>query len=103
MKNMGNLLKQAQQMQSKLATLQKELELREIESSTGGGMVKVKVNGKQEILDIKIHRDCVDPTDVQTLEELVKTAVNQAVGESQEMVSSAMSKITGGANIPGLF
>ena len=103
MKNMGNLLRQAQQMQSKLATLQKELELREIESSTGGGMVKVKVNGKQEILDIKIHRDCVDPTDVQTLEELVKTAVNQAVGESQEMVSSAMSKMTGGANIPGLF
>ena len=100
---MGNLLKQAQQMQSKLATLQKELELREIESSTGGGMVKVKVSGKQEILDIKIHRDCVDPTDVQTLEELIKTAVNQAVGESQEMVSSAMSKITGGANIPGLF
>ena len=100
---MGNLLRQAQQVQNKIATLQKELEVREIESSTGGGMVRVKVSGKQKILEIKINRECVDPTDVKTLEELVKTAVNQAIEESQEMVSNAMSKITGGANIPGLF
>lgn len=103
MKNMNNLLKQAQQMQTKLASLQKELETREVESSTGGGMVKVKVNGKQEILEIKIDRECVDPTDVETLEELIKTGVNQAVKESQDMVSNAMSKVTGGVNIPGMF
>ncbi len=103
MKNMGQLMKQAQQMQAKIATLQKELETREVEASSGGGMVKVKVNGKQEILDITINPECVDPNDVDMLQDLVKTAVNQAVAESNEMVNSAMSKVTGGLNIPGLF
>jgi DNA-binding YbaB/EbfC family protein len=102
-KNMNNLMKQAQQMQQKMAMLQKELEVRELDVSSGGGMVKIKVNGKQEILSLKLDKECVDPTDVEMLEELVKTAVNQAVKESQEMVSTAMSKVTGGINIPGLF
>lgn len=102
-KNMNNLLKQAQQMQQKMAILQKELEAREIEVSSGGGMIKIKMNGKQEILDFKINPECVDPSDVETLQELVMTAVNQAVKESQEMVSGAMSKVTGGLSIPGLF
>lgn len=103
MKNMNNLMKQAQQMQAKMTTLQKELETREVESSSGGGMVKVKVNGKQELLEISINKECVDPNDVEMLEDLVKTAINQGVKESQEMVSSAMNKVTGGINIPGLF
>lgn len=103
MKNMGNLLKQAQQMQTKIANLQNELSAREVESSSGGGMVKVKVNGKQELLDITINPECVDPSDVEMLQDLVKTAVNQAMKESQDMVSNAMSKITGGMNIPGMF
>jgi DNA-binding YbaB/EbfC family protein len=103
MKNMNQLLKQAQQMQSKISTLQGELSTREVESSSGGGMVKVKVNGKQELLDIKINPECVDREDVEMLEELIKTAINQGMKESQEMVSSAMSKITGGMNIPGMF
>jgi len=102
-KGMGNLLKQAQQMQSKISTLQKELEGRELDISAGGGMVKIKINGKQEIIAVSINPECVDSSDIQTLEELVKTAVNQAVKESQEMVSSAMSKVTGGIHIPGLF
>lgn len=102
-KNMNNLLKQAQQMQQKMSTLQKELESRELDVSSGGGMIKVKINGKQEILEIKINQECVDPSDVETLEELVLTAVNQAVKESQDMVSNAMSKVTGGISIPGLF
>lgn len=100
---MNHLLKQAQQMQQKMSTLQKELEARELETSSGGGMIKIKVNGKQEILSLKIDRECVDPDDVEMLEELVKTAVNQAVKESQDMVSNAMSKVTGGLSIPGLF
>lgn len=100
---MNNLLKQAQQMQTKLASLQKELEAREIETTTGGGAIKIKINGKQELIDIKIDKECVDPTDVESLEDLVKTAINQAVKESQDMVSNAMSKVTGGINIPGLF
>lgn len=102
-KGMQNLFKQAQQMQTKLTALQKELETREIDSSAGGGMIKIRINGKQQIIDIKINQECVDPSDVATLEELVKTAVNQAVKDSQDMVSGAMSKITGGINIPGLF
>jgi len=66
-------------------------------------MVKVKVNGKQELLNIEINKECVDPEDVEMLQDLVKTAVNQAMTTSQETVSNAMSKITGGMNIPGLF
>ncbi|MFZ4712960.1 MAG: YbaB/EbfC family nucleoid-associated protein [Bacteriovoracaceae bacterium] len=103
MKNMNNLLKQASQMQAKLATLQNELSTREVESSSGGGMVKVKVNGKQELLSITINKECVDPNDVEMLQDLVKTAINQAMKESQDMVSQAMSKVTGGLSIPGLF
>lgn len=97
------MMKQAQQMQAKLASLQNELAEREVEASAGGGAVKVKVNGKQELLSIKISKDAVDPNDVETLEELVFTAVNQAMKQSQEMVSSAMSKVTGGLSIPGMF
>jgi DNA-binding YbaB/EbfC family protein len=102
-KNMNNLMKQAQQMQQKMSTLQKELETREMDFSSGGGMIKIKINGKQEIIDFSIDKECVDPSDVDMLEELVKTAVNQAIKESQEMVSTAMSKVTGGLSIPGLF
>jgi nucleoid-associated protein EbfC len=103
MKGMQNLMKQAQQMQQKMATLQKELESRELETSSGGGMIKIKITGKQQIMAITINKECVDPNDVASLEDLVKTAVNQAIKESQEMVSGAMSKITGGINIPGMF
>ncbi len=101
--NMNNLMKQAQQMQAKLATLQNELAEREVEASAGGGMVTVKVNGKQQLLAISINKECVDPNDVSTLEELVFTAVNKAMKDSQDMVQQAMSKVTGGMNIPGLF
>ena len=102
-KNMNNLLKQAQQMQLKVTALQKELESRELEVSSGGGAIKITINGKQEILNFKIDPECVDPSDVEMLEEMIKTGVNQATKESQEMVSNAMSKVTGGLNIPGLF
>jgi DNA-binding YbaB/EbfC family protein len=101
--SMNNLMKQAQQMQAKLSMLQNELAEREVEASAGGGMVKVKVNGKQQLISISINKDCVDPNDVATLEELVFTAVNQAMKQSQDMVQQAMSKVTGGMNIPGLF
>ena len=103
MKGLNGLMKQAQQMQQKMSMLQKELESRELETSSGGGMIKIKITGKQQILSISINKECVDPNDVASLEELVKTAVNQAIKESQDMVSSAMSKITGGINIPGMF
>ena len=102
-KNMNNMLKQAQQMQVKLSALQKELETREMDISSGGGMIKIKVNGKQELISININPECIDPKDSEMLEELVLTAVNQAIKESQEMVQNAMDKVTGGINIPGLF
>ena len=103
MKKMNNIMKQAQLMQQKVTALQRELEERELDVSSGGGAVQIKVNGKQEILEIKISKECIDPNDPEMLEELIKTAVNQAVKESQDMVSNAMSKVTGGLNIPGLF
>jgi nucleoid-associated protein EbfC len=102
-KNMNQLMKQAQQMQQKMSVLQKELDSRELEVSSGGGMVKIKINGKQEVLELSINKECVDPSDVEMLEEIIKTGVNQAVKESQDMVSSAMNKVTGGINIPGMF
>ncbi len=101
--NMNNLMKQAQQMQAKLAMLQNELNDREVEASAGGGAVKVKVNGKQQVLSIEISKEAVDPNDVATLEELVLTAVNSGLKASQDMVQQAMSKVTGGMNIPGMF
>ena len=103
MANMNQLMKQAQQMQAKMTILQKELETREVEASSGGGMITARVNGKQELLSIKINPECVDPSDVEMLEEMVMTSVNQALKESSEMVSNAMSKVTGGMNIPGMF
>ena len=102
-KNMNNLMKQAQQMQQKMTVLQKELEKRELETSTGGGALKITINGKQEIINISIDPECVDSNDIEMLEELVKSGVNQAVKESQDMVSKAMSKVTGGLSIPGMF
>lgn len=101
--NIQQMMKQAQQMQAKLATLQNELATREIDVSVGGGALKVRINGKQEILALTISQDAVDPTDVATLEALMVTGLNQAIKESQDMVSSAMSKITGGMNLPGMF
>jgi len=103
MKGMNKIFQQAQQMQSKVQMLQKELADREIEASSGGGMVVVKINGKKEILDVKINPECVDANDVEMLQELVKTATNQAVKDAEEMYEKAMSKVTGGLNIPGLF
>ena len=103
MANMSQLMKQAQQMQMKMKALQGELDTREFETSSGGGMVTVKVNGKQELLDIKINPECVDPSDVEMLEDLIKTAVSAAMKEASETVSAAMSKVTGGMNMPGMF
>ena len=99
----GNIVKQAQMMQQKIERLQEELEERAVEASAGGGMVSAKVNGKQQLLSIKIDPAAVDPNDVEMLEDLVTAAVNEALRKSSEMVQEEMSKITGGINIPGLF
>jgi DNA-binding YbaB/EbfC family protein len=103
MANINQLMKQASQMQHKMKALQKELDIKEFEVSSGGGMVTAKVNGKQELLDIKINPECVDASDVEMLEDLVKTAITQALKESSDTVSNAMEKLTGGMNMPGMF
>jgi hypothetical protein len=100
---MGNLVKQAQKMQAKMAKLQEELAERTVEATAGGGMVKVTANGSQQIVSIKIEPEVVDPDDLEMLEDMVLAAVNEALKQSQEMVSNEMQKITGGMNIPGLF
>lgn len=102
-KGMGNMMKQAQQMQRKMEEVQKELESREVEASAGGGMVSVRVSGKQQLLGISIEPDAVDPQDVDMLQDLIMVAVNEGVRKSQEMVQGEMGKLTGGMNIPGLF
>jgi len=100
---MGNLFKQAQQMQQKMVKMQEELAQRTVEASVGGGMVSVTVNGKNEVLRLKIEPQVVDPDDIEMLEDLVLAGVNEALRKSQEMISDEMSKLTGGMKIPGLF
>ncbi|MEA3543853.1 MAG: YbaB/EbfC family nucleoid-associated protein [Thermodesulfobacteriota bacterium] len=102
-KGLGNIMKQAQQMQAKIARVQQELETKEVEASAGGGMVTARANGKQQLLDLKIEKDVVDPEDVEMLQDLVLAAVNEAIKKSQEMIQEEMSKVTGGMNIPGMF
>ena len=102
MKGMGNMMKQAQQLQSKMMKLQEELAEKTVESSSGGGMVRVTANGKQQILSIQIEKEVVDPDDVEMLQDLIMAAINDALAKAQEMVSSEMGKLTGGFNIPGL-
>ncbi len=101
-KGMGNMMRQAQKLQSKIFKLQEELADRTVETTVGGGMVKAVANGKQELLSIKIEPEVVDPNDVQMLEDLIMAAVNDALKKAQEMVSEEMAKLTGGFNIPGI-
>ncbi len=103
MGNIGNMMKQAQKLQAKMMQMQAELADKTVEATAGGGMVKVVANGKQQILSITIEKEVVDPDDVEMLQDLVTAAVNDALSKAQEMVSSQMSKITGGMNIPGLM
>lgn len=103
MGNMGQMVKQAQKLQARMLRMQDELSERTVESSAGGGMVKVVANGKQQLVEIQINREVVNPEDVEMLQDLVLTAVNDALAKAQAMVSGEMSKLTGGMNLPGLF
>ncbi len=100
-KGFGNLMKQMQKVQKKIEEIQKELEEKRVEGSSGGGMVTVVANGKQEILEIKIDREVVNPDDVEMLEDLIVAAVNQAREKAQQLQMEDMAKLTGGLKIPG--
>ncbi len=101
-KGMGELMKQMQAMQARMEQMQEELAEKKIEASSGGGMVKVVANGKQEILEIKIDPEVVNPDDVEMLEELILAAVNQARDKASELQMEGLSGLTGGLKIPGL-
>ena len=103
MQNFNTIMKQAKKMQEKMGQLQEELETKTVEAQAGGGMVRVVVNGKYEIVSLKIEKEVVNPEDIEMLQDLIAAAVNEGIRKSQEMASSEMSKITGGLNIPGLL
>ncbi len=103
MKDLGKLLKQAQQVQAKVAEMQAELALKTVEASAGGGMVTVVMNGKNEVVSMKIEPEVVDPGDVEMLEDLVIAALNEARSKVEEMIQNEMSAITGGLPLQGLF
>ncbi|MEW5722985.1 MAG: YbaB/EbfC family nucleoid-associated protein [Thermodesulfobacteriota bacterium] len=100
---MGNLVKQAQKMQQRIAKLQEEMAEKTVTATVGGGMVTVEASGNQQIVSIKIEKEVVDPDDLEMLQDLIVAAVNEALKQAQEMVTQEMQKITGGINIPGLF
>ena len=94
--NMGNLMKQAQKMQRQMEEQQKELEEKEFTAKAGGGAVEVTITGKKEIKSIKLQEEIVDPEDIETLEDSIVAAVNEALKQVEEASSSSMSKLTGG-------
>lgn len=103
MKGMGQMMKQAQQLQARMLKMQAELAERTVESAVGGGMIKVVANGRQQVVSIRIEKEVVNPEDVEMLQDLILAAVNDALAKSQEMVASEMGKLTGGLNLPGLM
>jgi DNA-binding YbaB/EbfC family protein len=100
---MGDLLKQAQEMQGRIAKIQEELGQKTVEGSAGGGMVRVTVNGQFNLTAVKIETAVVNSEEKEMLEDLVLAAVNDGMRKAREMVSTEMSKITGGFKIPGLM
>jgi DNA-binding YbaB/EbfC family protein len=100
--DMSRLLKQAQDMQARVESVQKDLGERIVEGSAGGGMVKIYVTGMGELQGVKIDRECVDPEDVESLEDLVGAAIKQALGAANALKEKEMGKVTGGLNLPGM-
>ena len=101
--NMNNMLKQAQALQKQMEETQKELDNKEFKSTSGGGAVEVTVTGKKYLNDIKIKPEVLDPDDVEMLQDLILTSVNEALRIADEEMAKEMGKITGGMNIPGMF
>lgn len=101
--NYGNMMKQAKMMQKKMQQIQEELKKTEFDASAGGGAIKVKVNGEQEVLEIKINKEMVDAEDLEMVEDMVVVAINDAISQSKQKMQEEMGSLTGGLNIPGLF
>ena len=101
--NQAAMMKQAQKMQQEMIRMQQEMETKTYTATSGGGMVSASVNGKHELLDLKINPDAVDPDDVEMLQDMVIAAVNEAMRTADAEAASNMSRLTGGMNLGGLF
>jgi hypothetical protein len=100
--NIQNMMKQAQKLQEQMARVQEELGERTVEASSGGGMVTVVANGKQEVVSLQIAPEVVDPQDIAMLQDLIAAAVNEALRASRQLMQEELTKITGGIRIPGI-
>ncbi|GIP18848.1 nucleoid-associated protein [Paenibacillus montaniterrae] len=103
MNNMNQMMKQVKKMQAQMLKAQEELEQKTVEGSAGGGVVTVVANGHKKVLSIEIKPEVVDPDDIEMLQDLVLTAVNDAINKAEELANADMGKYTGGMKIPGLF
>jgi DNA-binding YbaB/EbfC family protein len=101
--NFGNMMKQAQKMQAKMAEMQEQLKSETLEASAGGGMVRVVITGDMQVRELHIDPAAIDPDDVDMLQDMVAAAVNEAIRSAQELASRRMGEITGGMNVPGLM
>ncbi|MBW1700874.1 MAG: YbaB/EbfC family nucleoid-associated protein [Deltaproteobacteria bacterium] len=102
MPNMGQIMKQAQQFQAKMAKMQEEVGDRTVEASAGGGMISVVANGRQEIISVHIDPEVINPDDAEMLQDLIMAAVNDALSRARDMMNEEMGKLTKGLNIPGM-
>ncbi len=103
MKNLAGLMKQAQKLQSKMAEMQAEVGNRTVTAQAGGGMVEAEVNGRLELVRLRIDPEVATPDDVDMLQDLILAAVNEALNRAREMMAQEMAKLTGGMQIPGMF
>ena len=102
-KKVSGMMQQAQMMQQRMQQIQEEVEKKTVTATAGGGVVSGTVNGKKEIEEIVLKPEVVDPDDIETLQDLIMVAVNDAVKQADDMMTEGLSEITGGLNIPGLF
>ncbi len=101
--NMNQMIRQAQKMQDQITELQADIEAREFTATAGGGVVEVTLSGKKEIQTLNLKPEIVDPEDIETLQDLIIAAINEAVNNIETTTEAEMSKITGGVSIPGMF
>lgn len=101
--DMNNIVRQAQEMQQRMSQVKNELASRTVTGSAGGGMVTVTVNGRNELLDIKVAKEVINPDDQEMLQDLILSAVNEGISKARDMAQVEMRKITGNINIPGIF
>lgn len=100
--DMNQIMQQAQQFQKKMSDVQEELAAQQVTSTVGGGMVSATVNGKQDLLSLTIEKEVINPGDPEMLQDLVVSAVNDAIAKARDLTKDEMGKLTGGMNIPGL-